>query len=66
MGLSGVVSWVGMEWCHGLIWSGLMGWSRAWLGNLRPTGRMRPPRSNHILTLFEEREYIRLGVLGPL
>ena len=25
-----------------------------------------PPRSSHILMLFGEREYIRLGVLGPL
>ena len=38
MGWSGVVSWVGLEWCHGLIWScvwsGVMGWSgvESWIG----------------------------------
>ena len=27
MGWSGVVSWVRLGWCHGLVWSGVMSWS---------------------------------------
>ena len=45
----------------------------AWLGKLRPMGRMHPANGFHaacqglvIHSRYLEREYIRLGVLGPL
>ena len=68
MGGSGVVSWVDLEWCHGLVWSGVMGWSGvvSWVGLewchglvWSRVGQIKAmPRSNHILTVFEERVYI--------